>query len=122
VIELRHPYKDHPEFHAFRKLTRGVVSLATSFQGIFNKSASSSLSFNCSLAQGLDTLQGVYDNFGDINDVLNEYEYYEQHGDKEKAHEAQRKSDEMWEKTKEWMNSFPLPSVYTCLQGLLIAF
>jgi len=35
VITLKHAYEDHPQFHAFRKVTRGILSLMSEFPEIF---------------------------------------------------------------------------------------
>jgi len=79
-------------------------------------------SFNCNLTNGLSILVDVYSTFGDINDILNEIEYYEQKGDKTKVKTAKKKADSEWLEAKRWMSAIPLEEVYSCLQTFLIGW
>jgi len=86
--------KYHKSFHDFRKLLRGIRYVADSFAGIFSRDP----------VKDLARVDEAYDQFGDLNDEITEYQYYVDRGNQKEAELKLKEIKIMWPKLKDWLH------------------
>jgi len=101
-------------FHDFRKSCRGLIYLQDTFK-IYDESACK----NATVAQ--ESIQRIYDDLGDLNDLYLKYEFDLRKGDDSKAIEDKDAVDKQWNEITGWLTNDRFADQLSCLISTLRA-
>lgn len=102
--------KYHNIFHDYRKLIRSINFLANKFSEIYSVDVS----------KYIQHLEKAYTSLGKINDLINEYVYYNKNGDSGKAARKQQEIVDKWKDLRDWFNQINLRGLLEKLISLVI--
>jgi len=97
--------------HEYRKLDRALLAVNSLFWLFRNSSA---------VDQAIETLDDLYDNFGDEEDKISVYNYYLQHGSHSQIAEAEDELAKQTAKVNAWLNSVNIPAILQLLISMLL--
>lgn len=108
IISLTEIWEEeyHDLFHDYRKLIRGINFIPNRFPEVYSGNVDKYTS----------VLDNAYTKFGNLNDLINEYSYYESHGYQREADKKRGEVQLMWSQLKDWMNS---ENFVTCVKEIL---
>lgn len=118
TLSIIHPYVNHTEFHDYRKLVRGIITLSPYFPEIYSGPGFD----GCTVVDSLAILTNVYDKFGKINDEINAYDYYVSKGNVQKAQQLAAQIDTDWPATIDWIQVSGVEKSIECLDNTLIQY
>jgi len=113
VMDMKEVYTNghHNRFHDYRKLSRAILSVV-SFK-VYNDN-------DTCVTNALAVVKEMYDNFGDLNNVIVAYDFYMKHGDKTGEKEEQALVISGWATLQKWMVSAQFAQQLICLSESLI--
>jgi hypothetical protein len=105
IVKLEEIWKDeyHEQFHDYRKLIRGINFIPNYFPE----------AYKINVGKYTDILQDAYNSFGKLNDIINEYSYYEKKGDSKIASQKRDQVISMWHDLRSWMGTEDIVYVLT---------
>lgn len=99
----------HEQFHDYRKLIRASVFIPNFFPDVFNRDVS----------KDANVVYSGYSKFGKVNDVINEYQYYEKKGYQKEADKKMKQVNQMWTDLKSWLNTDFISSLKDLYQNII---
>jgi hypothetical protein len=100
----------HDLFHDYRKLIRASVFIPNFFPKVYTEDVTSES----------DILNKAYAKFGDINDIINEYQFYIKHNDDKIAEKKKQEVERMWSDLKGWLNSEDFDGAVNKMLNLIV--